>query len=225
MAKMEIPRAIRRTGWRAAGLFALLLGAAGPAKALSDLTYEGGLHLLINTREDSAPSPILPGLGASLSLWHPGAWRVEGGVQLFGTYYEYVAGRAVPAEIEQREFLVLALLGDLRLATELRLNDRFAFGGSTGLGLLLRLPIPLDRYAREVAFKPMMGYLYDWRFIYPQTGMYTRWKINERLELLTTLRVSYPIFHLWDGEELPFADQMIFSGLVGLRFTPRSTPP
>lgn len=225
MVKVEIQSTVRRAGWRAAGLFALLLGAAWPALALGDLTYEGGLHLLINTREDGAPSPILAGLGASLLLWHPGAWRVEGGVQLFGAYYEYVAGRAVPAEIEQREFLVLALLADLRLATELRLNERFAFGGSAGLGLLLRLPIPLDRYAREAAFQPTLGYLYGWRFLYPQTGMYTRWRINERLELLTTLRVSYPIFHLWDGEELPFADQMIFSGLVGLRFTPRSAPP
>ncbi len=186
-------------------------------------TWEGGLHLLVSTDPNSAPSPLIGGLGVSLPLSRPGRWRLETGLQLFGTWYRYSGGRAIPAEPEQREYLLLALLGDLRLGPEWRLNERFSIGGAGGLAALLRLPVPAagSTTPAEADFSPTVGYLYGRaRFLLPETVLFTRWKASERVELRTSLRICYPLFHLWDGEGLPFTDQMIVSGLIGLRYTP-----
>ena len=213
-------RASRRFAWRLLFLLPLLiLFPLAPCAALSlqDVTFEGGLNLLVNTQADSAPSPLPAGIGASLRWLHFGRWELESGVQLFGTWYEYAGGRALPAEPEQRMFLLLAALTDLRLATEWPVNERFSVGGAAGLGLLLRLPVPLEASAD---MGPALGYLYGQaRFLLPETALFTRWKVSERLELRTSLRAYWPVFHFWDGEGLPFADQMILSGLIGLRFT------
>ena len=202
----------------------LILLPLAPCAALSlqDVTFEGGLNLLINTEADSAPSPLPFGIGASLRWLRFGRFELEPGIQLFGTWYEYRDGRALPAEPEQRMFLMLAALADLRLATEWPVNERFSVGGAAGLGLLLRLPVPLEESSD---LGPTLGYLYGRaRFLLPETALFTRWKVNERLELRTSLRAYWPVFHFWDGEQLPFADQMILSGLIGLRFTLPASP-
>ncbi|MQY76699.1 MAG: hypothetical protein GH155_03630 [Spirochaeta sp.] len=186
--------------------------------ALDSYTVEGGLQFLINSDQDSAPSPLMPTLGFSRPFWKRGIFTLDGGALFFGTYYQYQNDRALPAEIEHRDFLVLASLVDARIGPEFIINNRLKAGGGLGLALFIRLPIPLFDDIKD-DFTPLLGYFYAGRFVYPETEIYTAWKLNDKLELKTSIRVLFPIFHLWDGEELPFVDQMLISGLIGIRYT------
>ncbi len=186
--------------------------------ALDSYTIEGGLQLLINTDQDSAPSPLLPAIGFSRPFWQRGIYTLNGGVLFFGTYYQYQDNRALPAELEHRDFLVLASLVDARIGPEFIINERLKAGAGLGLALFIRLPIPLFDDIKD-DFAPLLGYFYGGRFAYPETEIYAAWKLHDKFEIKTSIRVLYPIFHLWDGENLPFIDQMLISGLIGIRYT------
>jgi hypothetical protein len=85
--------------------------------------------------------------------------------------------------------------------------------------LLLRAPIPLfdDASSQTGA---AMGYLYGMaRFIYPEVELFGGLRLVEGVALRISLRGYFPLFHLWDGESLPFADQLMVSGLLGIVFT------
>jgi len=207
------------------GVFALLLssfllgGAPLPAADLSGLELDGGLGLLGTTDPDgSAPSPVvMPALGAALSLRPVGRFVLESSVLLFGTYYEFAepSARAIPATLEQREFWVLGLLGDARLRHEWRLSDTVGMGADAGLALLLRVPIPLSPEGAE-DFGAALGYLHGrLRFLYPETGLFARIRMGERLELRPALRAAWPLYLLWDGERLPFAEGLLLSLTLG----------
>jgi len=186
--------------------------------ALDSYTVEGGLQLLINSDQDSAPSPLMPTIGFSRPFWQRGIFTLNGGALFFGTFYQYQNNRALPAELEHRDFLVLASLVDARIGPEFIITNRLKAGAGLGLALFIRLPIPLFDDIKD-DFAPLAGYFYAGRFAYPETELYAAWKLNDKFELKTSIRALFPIFHLWDGEDLPFVDQMLISGLIGIRYT------
>ena len=193
------------------------MGATPGLSALSELEINGGLSFLGNTDPDGAPSPLMPTFGVNLPLGTP--VDLEVGVLAWGTYYLYANGRAVPAEVEFRDFWVLGLLADARIGYTFRLGQNVALGAHGGLALLLRAPIPLfDDAAPQTG--AAMGYLYGMaRFLYPEAELFGRFRLSEGLALRVSVRGYFPIFHLWDGEGLPFLDQLMVSGLVGIVFT------
>jgi hypothetical protein len=197
-------------------LVSFLLGGA-PLPALSPLGLEldGGLVLLGSTDPESAPSPIMPALGIVFPLRALGPFVLESSVLLFGTYYQYANDRASPAEPEFRDFWMEAILGDVRLRHEWRFSDKVHAGADAGLALLLRAPIPLSSEAAE-NFGATVGYVYGAaRFLYPETGLFGRFAVLDNLDLKVSLRAAWPLYLLWDGEQLPFPEGMLLSGILG----------
>jgi hypothetical protein len=195
----------------------LLGGAPLPAAGPSGLELDGGLVLLGSTDPQSAPSPIMPALGAVFPLRSLGPLTLESSLLLFGTYYQYVAAndRASPAEPEHRGFWMQCILGDARLRYDWRLSDKIRAGADAGLALLLRVPIPLSSEAGQ-DFGATLGYVYGAaRFLYPETGLFARFSVLENLELKLSLRAAWPVYLLWDGEQLPFPEGMLLSGILG----------
>jgi len=195
----------------------LLGGAPLPAAGLSGLELDGGLVLLGSTDPDSGPSPIMPALGIAFPLGTVGPFALEGSVLLFGTYYEYAQldDRARPVDLADREFWALGILGDARLRYEWRLGETVRMGADAGLALFLRAPIPLSSEGSE-DFGSAFGYLHSrLRFLYPETGLYVRFPFTERLELRPALRAAWPLYLLWDGEQLPFAEGLLLSLTLG----------
>lgn len=194
----------------------LILGAGAPPglSALNELEFDGGLTFLGNADPDGAPSPLMPTVGVNLPLETP--VDLEVGILAWGTYYLYADGRAVPAEVEWRDFWVLGLVADARIGYTFHFGENIGLGLHGGLALLLRVPIPLfDDAAPQTG--PAMGYLYGMaRFLYPEAEVSGRFRLTDSLTLRVSLRGYLPIFHLWDGEGLPFLDQLMVSGLVGV---------
>jgi hypothetical protein len=203
-----------------------LCAGAVPVFALDALEADFGLTGLINTDPDSGSSPLMPTLGINLPFGTP--LDLEVGVLAWGTYYLYQDGRALPAEVEFRDFWVLGLVADARIGHTFRLGKSAFLGARGGVALLLRVPIPLSAVSPKAQenLGAAFGYLYGkTRFLYPEAEIFGGFPLPranpdaEPITLRLSLRGYLPLFHLWDGEALPFGDQLMLSGLVGLVFS------
>jgi hypothetical protein len=193
----------------------LALSIAVPAaRALETLEIDAAMIWIENADPDSAISPLLPGLGLSLPLLERRLWGLDVGFLLTGTYYEYAGGRAIPAELEQRDFAVPIILADARAGLHLPLGTKVKLGLTGGLLLALRIPIPLAQDA-AADFGSALTYLLM-RSLYPEAELFVQFPVLPSFDFRVAVRSAWPWFHLWDGEPYGFWDQLIVSGVLGV---------
>ena len=204
-------------------LLAVPLGAF--ALTLTQVTLEPGLLVIGNTDEPSTgPTPILltQSLGASFPLAIAGPFFLEPSASLFGTWYEYTGTRAVPGARESGDsFFVLGTLLAVRAGAAFPVSSKVSLGGALGLDLLVRIPLDLESgaAARTDDRRASLGYFYGMaRFLYPETSLFCAWRLTERFGLTFTVRAMHPVFHLWDGENLSYLDQLMIAGQVGFTY-------
>ena len=196
-------------------LACLVLTLAAQASWAKDtLEVDGGVVWIGNADPDSAPSPLMPALGVNFPVFQRRRFGLDAGLLLTGTYYEYAGGRAVPAELEHRDFAVVAFLGDARAGLRLPIGSKAELGLNAGLLLLLRLPIPLFADASP-DFGPSLLYLLA-RAAYPETALSVRFPLMTAFDLEIGVRAGWPWFHLWDNEPYAFWDQLLVSGVLGV---------
>jgi len=192
----------------------MLLTATLPLSALEQMQIDAGLVYQVNSQEDSAPSPLMPAIGVVFPWKGGGKWHSEIGFHTFGTYYRLEGDRALPAELEHRDFWVQGIQAGLRLGSEFSLGEKLTLGLQAGLSLLLRLPVPLAD--AEGDFGALAGYFYGgFRLLYPEAGFFFELPIRERLSLRLSMRAGIPIFNIWDSGDIPFTDQLLTGLLLG----------
>jgi hypothetical protein len=205
----------------------LMAMAASPVFPISvgDLDINLGMLFIGNAPGGSGPSPlaISPAIGVSLPIGITDLFFIEPSLDFAATYYEYAGGRAVLASMESGSgfFTILPLLS-IQAGLKWSVLPVLQLGGALGADFLFRFPFEFqNNSAQDIAdMGSAMAYLYsDLRFLYPETRVFMRWKVYENLTLVVSLRVLYPLFHIWDGESLPFYDQLLFSGTIGLAFS------
>jgi hypothetical protein len=197
----------------AALLALMLVGTAADAWPWDTLEIDGAMIWIGNADPDSAPSPLLPALGLNLPLRVQRLWGFDVGFLVTGTYYQYAGGRAIPAEIEHRGYLVPIVLGDARLSLFVPIGQKVRLGFSAGALVLLRVPIPLFPDA-SADFGQALLYLLA-RSVYPETALSVRFPILPAFDLEIGARAAWPWFHLIDGEPYAFWDQLLVSGVLG----------
>lgn len=198
----------------AALLALLLVGVEAGAWPGDTLEVDGGMIWIGNADPNSAPSPLLPALGLNLPLVVQQRRGFDLGFLVTGLYYEYAGGRAIPAELEQRDYGVLAILGDARYSWFVPIGPKVRLGFSAGLLLFLRLPVPLGADA-SADFGSSLLYLLA-RTAYPETGLSVRFPLLPAFDLDFEARAAWPWFHLLDGEPYPIWDQMLVRVMLGM---------
>ena len=207
----------KRTSVFLIGFMSFLLSVV-PLPALDIFELDGGLIFIGSSDPQSAPSPIVPAIGITFQLpkkiW---IFDLESSILLTGTYYQYANNRASPAELDFRDYAVVCILGDFRLAYRFLNRESFSLGTDFGLSAFLRIPIPL-RVSPEASqnFGNTLSYFYPLRFLYPETGLFGTYSILENMDLKLSLRASWPLYLLWDDEDLPFPEGLLVSGLISL---------
>lgn len=208
---------------RAKVIIAVVLLAAIPALtfalsfSVSELDVNVGL-LFIGSAPPAgygAPSPLLQSFGISLPLRSDGPFFLEPTIEFFGTYYEWTGSRAVPTRIESSiGFFTVETLITLQSGLLFPLSKSIDMGGAVGVDFLIRFPFEFQNTNTDTS--DSLTYFYaKGRFIYPETRFITRWHVTNGVTLAFTLRAMYPLFHLWDGESLPFYDQFMTAFNIG----------
>ena len=189
-----------------------------PLPALNTFELDGGLIYIGSTDPQSAPSPIIPANGITFQFPRKlGIFDLESSFLLTGTYYQYANNRASPAEPDFRDFAVVCILGDFRLAYKFLNRESFSLGTDFGLSAFLRIPIPLPVSPdASQNFGNTLSYFYAFRFLYPETGFFGTYRILENIDLKLSLRASWPLYLLWDDEDLPFPEGLLVTGLISL---------
>ncbi|MCX7029643.1 MAG: hypothetical protein NTU62_05930 [Spirochaetes bacterium] len=210
--------------WVLALLAAVIFCVPGFGATLStdELEVHVGFANILNLDPvNGGPSPFAGVIGASslLSLdVLPDPWVLGAGVDLFGTWYEYSDGRAVPSTYEWGgSFFTVGLLLSPRIGARFDLTEALAAGAHFGLDLLIRFP--LDPFSKTTTLAddrlPALGWFLAGRFLYPETGAWLTWQATKDVELAFTVRALWPVFRIWSGEGLPFFDQFILAGTLG----------
>jgi hypothetical protein len=213
-------------------LLALCITAV-PALAVSvdELDVNTSLLLIGNTEPvpSTGTSPIVTLVGVSLPLRIDGPFFIEPALELFGTTYEWTGTRAVPAAVEAGPgFFTLGVLLSVHAGLQFEVAPTLWLGGTIALDFLFRVPLELaNTNADSIAGRALApGYFFGMgRFFYPETRLFLRWKVSDSLGLLVNLRALYPLFHAWDGEALPFFDQLMLAGGLGFAISLPAAPP
>ena len=186
-----------------------------------DINYveiNSGILYLGNSDTNSAPSPILRTIGITLPLFQKNIFTIRSGINFWGNYYAYNGSRALPQEIEAPEDRwnwILATNIDTRFGINYRFNKSIEAGADTSLAFLLRFPIVSSEIAKNDKLSLLQYFFGKGRFFYPANDLYFTWNVYNKLALSFNTKIMYPLFHLWDGESLPFYDQLILIGTIG----------
>ena len=198
-------------------VFMSFLLSCVPLPALDTFELDGGLFF-ITADPDSGPSALVPAIGATFpiqrKLW---IFQLETSFLLTGTYYQYANDRASPAEPEHGDYATVCILGDLRGTYTFLKRETFTLGTDVGLAAFLRAPIPLPTSADATAnIGSTLSYLYVFRFVYPETGIFGTYRIMENMDLKLSLRAYWPLYLIWSPADPPFPEGLLVTGLIGL---------
>ncbi len=196
----------------------LLTTTGASALSAPEVNVTPGL-IMIFTSDAASPSPIALSVGASLPVMLDGLFMIEPSIDLFGVNYRYGDTRALPASIESLDgFFTACMLIGAQAGVRYPLTKELALGGTAGVDVLIRFPLELfNGSAESIADRdPAFSYFYGaLRFLYPETRIFLRWQVVKEMGLVFSVRAFYPLFHIWDGEGLPFYDQLMLAGSLG----------
>jgi hypothetical protein len=213
-------------------LLAAIPGATLAALSIDELDANVGLIFIGSSAPSGYSRPdlaVAPLIGLSMPLQLSGSFFLEPGLEIMGTYYEWIPGADVavltPAE-SGKGFFTLGALLSLQAGLKFPISTVISLGGALGLDLFLRFPLELQNQVASDA-SSALGWFLGGRFLYPEVRLFLRWHISEPVDLLFNLRGFYPVYHLWDGSSQPFWDALMVSGGVGFAIrlrSPAATP-
>lgn len=178
-------------------------------------TYAGAGDLI-----ETAPSPLLNTIGVSVPFRLGGYFLFAPELRFTGIWYGLTSdgSRSVPVEVEYADSVwVLHVAVEPALWFDLPLTETLSAGAYVGPVFLLSIPT-VTWGSGATQLDQIIGYLYrSGRFFLMETGLTFTWATYENLRLHARLETHLPVFHIWDGESLPFYDQLTVAFTVGLR--------
>jgi hypothetical protein len=212
-------------------LVLLVLGALTPQRLSADsltLSFRGTLMILpeANGPGLGAPLPLLPSPGVALAYGIRGPLELELSLDLYFTHYSYDwdLARPLPVELENRSAFVAGALTGLQLGARIPLGERGRLRFYAGPAADIRMVFiagglnDADLVKDDPAGAPMQTDAvrkYFWergRWLLPFAGAGYDFPVNDSIFVGIDLRVWFPVYRLWTGEDLP--------PLEGWRFGP-----
>jgi hypothetical protein len=181
---------------------------------------------------DSSPMPILPSLGGSASYALSDLLALELSLDLYGTFYDYSydLDRVVPASLEDRSSFVIGTLWGMQPVFRFKpWGENITIRTYGGLSFDLRicfLATGIEAGELHQAKGKTVGdasediFSYFWgggRWFFPFAGAGMDFAFLESMTLGFDLRVWFPVWRLWTGEDLPFIEGFRFG--LGFRAT------
>ena len=230
-------------GFKIAAVFLALFLALIPVNSVFGDFFQWSVlgNILVFPADTGAladPFPILPSIGALLSLQIWGPIRAELTEDIYFTYYEYNSRLGYPTagNQENRSALVIGFITAVQITGHFTLNDRgtalrIYAGPAADLRAVVLSPglnFPGDFNNDDIEINPQLQTDairdYFWsgsRWFMPVAGVGMDFPINENFLFGFDLRAWFPVYKINSEENLPAIDGWRFG--AGLRITPRSS--
>lgn len=214
------PRRVPLLLWLTVGIFVFLI----PQKAHTQWEFRResfefyyDVLWLGNSDTDSAPSPLLGVVGGGIRFWLSDSFSFQPELGFYGMEYFYRDGKAYPAEIEYKD-----AVGVIGLLIDPLLYYRYPLKGETlvlngGFGPAFSFKIPLVPHGDAPTKEVGNYFLSSAKFLYLELRGTLDWTLTRALGISVRIRTLLPIFHLWDGEGVPFYDQLFLGAGIGIR--------
>jgi hypothetical protein len=177
--------------------------------------YDVILH--INTDTDSAPSPLIGTVGGAAWFSVMDWLKFAPGLSVYSNDYFFNGTRALPAEIEYKDAVtILGFMIEAPAIAEFKVAEKVSLSG--GLGPLFMIRIPFVPHGANPTADVMKYYYGNGRFLFLENREGVDIELTDNWGIAIRVRVLLPIFHLWDGENLPFQDQMGVGAGIGIRY-------
>ncbi|MDC7226214.1 MAG: hypothetical protein PQJ61_05575 [Spirochaetales bacterium] len=216
-------------------LFSFILLAAIPSAGFSadfNADLEGvelivGNAIILNAEDVSvsdAPSPIKAFFGVSVPMTFTDIFYFEPGFRVYSTYVtlETVDGefKAVPAAVDTVDRMSVFNC-EIRpeLGAIFHLNEKISMGITGAPVFTLRFPLTAYDEADSDDKATIREYYYsNARFLGLWAGGFFSWSFGESTTLRLKAGTNLPVYHLWDGDDAAFYDQMIIEPEIGFVF-------
>ncbi|MCL2792911.1 MAG: hypothetical protein FWD87_07450 [Spirochaetaceae bacterium] len=162
----------------------------------------GGVMYIRNTHEDSAPSPVLPFIGANVGFSFGRFSFIEPAVEPSITFtrsehfWAEDLQMALPAEIEYADAIrFLNIVLDCPLIIKFTLKENIALGVFAGPAIIIR--VPLKAWGEGDSHRAdMLSYFYGERFFYAEVGVLFDWVYSPRHSFKARLDALLPVDQL-----------------------------
>jgi hypothetical protein len=217
-------------------LFLLVFGCAalplGAQSFFSRLDYSLRGSILFFPEDNgnaSGPMPIMPSLGGSASYPVSDLLTLELSLDIYAHDYDYDydLNRAVPADQEFRTSFIIGNIVGLQPVFRFRpWGENTTIRAYGGLSFDLRICLPaFDVKGNHQSGKPLTEasediFSYMWgggRWIFPHIGGGMDFAVLESMTLGFDVRLWFPVWRIWTGEDLPFVEGFRFG--LGFRAT------
>lgn len=156
-----------------------------------------------------APSPIDQEIGVSMPLQLSPYFVIDPGIYYYGLEYGYDEGpRPRPVQIENREMYVMNWIADVSLLAPFNITDVLTISPGVSVSSVFRIPL-ITAPGEEDSSSEMNSYFYgNTRYFFPGVCVKLNWRFSKKFGFIAKAGTRLPVFHLWDGESVPFYDQM-----------------
>jgi hypothetical protein len=198
---------------------------AGYGFEIESLDFNAGLFWLGASSPEAAPSPLHWRVGAALPMSFTNLFLLAPELNVswdnrFTLNEEQT--RAIPAELERADQVnFINIILDAHAMFRFDITESISAGPMAFPSFLFRIPIKSWGQAKEDKEYKQTLVSYLWgkgRFFFLGAGGFFSWAFSEGVGFVFQLKTRLPVFHIWDQEQLPFHDQMMVAGSIGLKF-------
>lgn len=206
-------------------LILALIPSAVFAFELEGVQLIGGPAVIFNAEpvENSpAPNPVILMLGASVPMTFTDILYFEPGLRFYSTRVVLDSTyKPVPAAIETRN-RISVLNCELRpeVGAVFNITDNIMLGVTGAPVFTFRFPvIAYDDAVGTDQKKVVREYYFSAaRFLGFYAGGMFSWTFAEDTALRLKIGTNLPVYHIWDGEEIAFYDQLMIEPEMGIVF-------
>ena len=203
----------------------LIIPATAAAFELQGIHINAGKTFILNAEPievSPAPLPVVSTAGVSVPMKFNSILYFEPGLRFYGTNVILSAeNKAVPAA-EETKNRVFVLNCELRpeIGALFELGESISLGVTGAPQFTFRVPVKGFDDAETGEHKTTVRdyYFSRARFLGIYAGGLFSWNINENTAFRLKAGTNLPIYHIWDGDDSGFHDQLSIAAELGIVF-------
>lgn len=182
---------------------------------LEGIQFNSGTAIILNAEDitvSPAPFQVCSLLGVSVPMKFGDVLYFEPGLRIFfmNVLLDSDTYKPVPAAIETKDRIsVINIEIRQEIGAEFDISETMHFGLTGAPNIMLRFPLTAFDDAGETEKTAVLEYYFSsLRFLDIYAGVFWAWDFADNMVLKLKAGTDIPIYHIWDGDDADFYDQM-----------------